>query len=531
MNERGDSRGARPGQEAGHPREAGHQQRAGRGEGPATEPTLVVSVDVPAQRTGQPGEAGGGRAGSGGARRAARAAARATASGARGRGVYSLLALMTLLTAVVLSVTVGRDYQPLRSTTQPFHRHSQDPSFDPISNVLRGLPPNTINNQSSTPDQAIRAMAVSQAEIALLAGGRLIRTIPLATPATGLPELAAAVGDPSWLEYDGGGQVTVRAALVVVGGAALGIAAPVRDVVLESRRGVLLGADGAALALDGVHVRPSSAHPDPDWRAVDQNQPFVFANNDATLVISNSHLSHIGRDWNSSYGISWADGSTGSITNSEVDNTFIGVYTDKARDITVANNWFHDNTLYGIDPHSGSTGIVVRQNLSERNGRHGIIFSEDVTGSLVENNITRNNHLNGIMMDAGSTGNRIVGNTATGNRGDGIVLASSPDNVLERNIVTHNRVGIHVHGDGGTEGITIRDNHVAGNQLASQGIALAGNDVIDNGDQWRPRVLAVIWSLVPITVVLLVSGTAVLRRRRGRSGSRRTRVTAVGARA
>jgi len=490
---------------------------------------------VPAQRADS-ADAGDGARSAGRARRAAARAARAR--GARGRGIYLLLALMTLVVAVVLSVTVGRDYRPLSSTSEFFHRHAYTPSYDPISNVERGLPPNTIDPRSSTADASIRAISISTAGIDLLVGGKPRHSFPapaapalggpaLGGPASGvpaqpqvagLPELASLVNDPDWLEYDGHGQAVLHAALVVLKGASFSIGAPVTSLVLESRRGVLLGAEGGTLAIGGVDIRPSAPNPDPEQRAVDQRQPFIVGANNSALTIDHSHLSTLGRDWNSSYGVSWTDGSTGGITNSEVDHTFIATYTDGAHDVTIANNWLHDNTLYGVDPHSASTRIVVRQNLTERNGRHGIIFSDHVTDSVVENNVARDNHLNGIMMDAASTGNRITGNSVTGNRGDGLVLASSPHNVLTHNLVVDNRVGVLARGGNGET--TLSGNEIRGNQLASQGISLSGNKVRDNGDRWRPRRLAVIWSAVPVMILVLVGSTGMLRRRRSRAGGR-----------
>ncbi|ONH60525.1 hypothetical protein CcI49_10610 [Frankia sp. CcI49] len=436
----------------------------------------------------------------------------------RRRGVHLLMVVMTLLCAVTLSVTVGRQYRELQSTSEFFHRHAYVPSYDPLSNVILGLPPNTIDVRDSAPAPDIRGITLRRTEIALVAGGELVRSIPLAGPVTGLPDVVRAVDDPSWIDQDGHGKVTLHAALIVSPGGSLTVTAPVTDLVMTVRRGVLLGVDGGRLTLNGVNVRPDTAGGDVNRHAVDERRPFIVATHQAHLAITRSHLSYLGRDWNSSYGVAWSDGSTGSMTHSEVDHSFIGTYTDHARDVLIEQNWFHDNTLYGVDPHSYSTNISVRHNVSERNGRHGIIFSDFVTGGVVEGNITRDNRLNGIMMDASSTGNRIIGNTSTGNRGDGIVLASSPDNVLANNMVTGNRVGIHARGD--RANVQVRGNTVEGNQLASQGVELAGNTVRDNGDQWRPRVLIGIWSAVPLVVVLLAGVTGLARRRRDRMSGR-----------
>jgi poly(beta-D-mannuronate) C5 epimerase len=433
--------------------------------------------------------------------------------------VYALVTVMTLATAIVLSVTVGREYRQVASTSEALDRHATGSSYDPISNVLLGLPPDTVRPRSGLSDPGIRAIAVSPTDVTLLAGG--IVDARIASPITTLPGLAAAVGNPGWISIDGHGRAVLGAALVVVQGASFTLTRPVTDVVLDSRRGVLLGAEGGSLAIDGVTVSPSLTLADPATRAGDQRQPFVVAAGRSTLTISHSHLSHLGRDWNGSYGVSWTAGSTGSITGSEVDHAYIATYTGAAHDVTIANNWLHDNTLYAVDPHSASTRIVVRDNLAEGNGRHGIILSDHVTDSLVEGNVTRDNHLDGLVVDDASSENRIVGNTSTGNRGDGLVLASSPGNVIEDNTISDNRVGVEIRGAGGTAGATLTGNHITGNEVAAQGVSLAGNTVIGNGDRWRPRVLTTVWSLAPFVCTLLIGLTCFQRARRGHAGRHR----------
>jgi len=88
------------------------------------------------------------------------------------------------------------------------------------------------------------------------------------------------------------------------------------------------------------------------------------------------------------------------------------------------------NSLYGVDPHSGSSHLRIEYNTSNFNGRHGIIFSDHVTDSIVRYNVTKGNGLNGIMMDEASTGNTIQHNIIADNDSDGIVLANSNDNVV-----------------------------------------------------------------------------------------------------
>ena len=212
---------------------------------------------------------------------------------------------------------------------------------------------------------------------------------------------------------------------------------------MQAHEGVFLAADHASLSLSGVDVHASDSKVPTTFSRPEQtsSRPFVLAVG-SKLDITDSTFRYLGRDWNSSYGVSWSKGSTGSVTNSRFEHNFIGVYTNGSPSLLVQHNTFLYNSLYGIDPHSGSTHMSIIDNTSNYNGRHGIIFSDHVTAGIVRGNTTIGNGLNGIMMDEASTGNLITGNTVTGNRSDGIVMANSSNNRIEANTVTGNRIGV-----------------------------------------------------------------------------------------
>ena len=213
------------------------------------------------------------------------------------------------------------------------------------------------------------------------------------------------------------------------------------------------------------------------------------------MDIVNSTFRYLGRDWNASYGVSWVRKATGSVVGSTFEDGFIGAFTDHAQGVVFRKDVFRDNVLYGLDPHSLSSGLTVEDNLAEGNGHHGIIFSDNVTGSSVRNNIVRNNRVNGIMMDASSDLNTISGNQVTGNRGDGIVMSGSGRNNVVSNTIEHNRVGVHVYGNVSSKN-TIERNTVRGNAIANQGTDLSGsNSLGQNGTRWRDSMIPVIWSL------------------------------------
>ena len=408
--------------------------------------------------------------------------------------------------ALIFTIVLGRSYSQLALQKEPFDRLSYVPSFDPIEDVTLGLSPNSNNVVVSKPSLSIRAIEVYPTQIILLAGGKAVRTIDSNAPAT-LHALAGLVDDPGWIT-ESGSTITLQAAVIAEHGSAMTIAAPVTtDVVMAVRPGVFLAAWQGALSFSGVHVRAGDTKVPTTYSTPKQEagRPFVLAASHSTMTISDSTFRYLGRDWNSSYGISWSKGSTGSVQHSTFEHDFIGVYTNDSDGITVGHSYFAYNSLYGIDPHSGSSHLVIEYNTSDFNGRHGIIFSDHVTHGLVRNNVTSGNGLNGIMMDESSTDNRIVDDTVIDNKSDGIVLANSSHNIVAGNIVRGNRIGINVRGS--TTASSIARNTVDGNKLAAEGTALAGNRVYGNGGQWSVDRTELTWLIALAALVVCLGAT------------------------
>jgi poly(beta-D-mannuronate) C5 epimerase len=428
-----------------------------------------------------------------------------------GLGVYALVLAAVVGTAVIATVVAGKDRRAVYSTAEHFHRHIASDAFDPISSAERGLLPTATAAHLGKPHREIRAILIEPGSIRLLVAGKPVARIAVTGSPVTLQDVVRAVHDSRWLS-ESRGVVTLRSALIADRGSKVLVSAPsTRELAFARKPNVFLGARHATLTLDGVVVRAQRGN----GRAT---RGFVVAQRHSTLVIRRSAFRSLGHDWNSSYGVTWASGSGGSVVGSSFSRCYIAIYTDAAHDLLIRGNVLRRNTLYGIDPHSRSTHITVVGNLSEGNGRHGIIFSQDVTASIVRGNVARANHLNGIMMDAHSTGNVVAGNLVEANHGDGIVLAHSGANTVVRNRIHDNRVGILVRGSR-RHGL-IRGNEISGNVLAVQGTTSAGNTVRDNGGEWEPHRLAVIWiATVPATaalwlLTLMSRGTRERRRRR-----------------
>ena len=426
------------------------------------------------------------------------------------KGAYKLVVATVFLAALIGSFVFGRTHTELAQEPAPFGRMSYVPSFDPIQDVTLGIPMDSGNNAASVAIPDIRAVVVLPTQILMRAGGVLSKVIELPAPVGTLHDLVAIIADPTWLS-ESGSTITLDAAVIVSFGGTMSVSAPVTtELVMTVRQGVFLAATQSRLTLSGVDVHASDTDTPTAGSATavreDLGRPFVLASENSTMVITDSTFRYLGRDWNSSYGVAWSKGSTGSVSDSIFENNFIGIYTDHSDGLQILNSQFYHNSLYGIDPHSQSTNLLVADNISNFNGRHGIIFSDHVTNGIVRNNTTIGNGLNGIMMDEASTGNRIENNTVENNLSDGIVMADSGSNVITDNVVTGNRVGIHVRGATSTNTIA-SGNVVSANKMAAQGIELDGNSVEANSGQWQAGRIGVVWVVALGVLALLLALT------------------------
>ena len=426
-------------------------------------------------------------------------------------GGYLIALAVALGSGVIGTAVLGHTYSRLALQKEPFQRLRYVPSFDPVEDVTLGLPPDASDQDPGWASGAIRAIVVYPTQTIMLAGGKALRTINQPAPGT-LRGLARLVHNPRWVNVSGS-TVTIRAAVVIEGGSVMTIAAPVTsELVMAVRPGVFLATVHGRLRLSGVYVHASDSRvPDVLSRSAGvRRRPFLFANDHSTLTAAHCVFRYLGRDWNSSYGLTWSKESTGYVIRSEFDHDFIGVYLNGSSGLRIAHNRFYRNTLYGIDPHSSSSHLTIEHNTSDFNGRHGIILSDHVTDSVIRYNVTRGNGFNGIMMDQASAHNSIEHNTVMDSKSGGIVLAGSGGNTVADNTVRNNRVGIIVRGP--SYGTMIRGNTVSGNEMAAQGTGLSRNTVYGNGGAWSARLLRVIWLCALGLLMLLLAVTRIFMR-------------------
>jgi parallel beta-helix repeat protein len=333
-----------------------------------------------------------------------------------------------------------------------------------------------------------RQVVVRPDRLDLMQGPAVLERLPFAGRGrSSLADVVAALDTgrhAGWIQETAPGVFLLRVPLVQAPGTVLAFAAPaVRQVRLLDGPEMYLSAMGATARFDGVTVTSWDPRRGGPARDATRPRPFVEYAEGSDLRIVRSTFAYLGSDRSSAYGVNWRR-STGLATDSSFHHNFFGAYTYQAHDVVFRGNVFRDNAVYGLDPHTGSTRLVVEDNRAFRNRVHGIVFSQDVTDGVVRGNRSYANGSNGIVIDERSNRNTVSGNLVEGNRRDGIVLLGSSGNLVSSNIVRGNRVGIRVNLRSG--GNRVQHNEVSDNRTGVElyggayDVRLLGNQVSDS---------------------------------------------------
>ena len=329
-----------------------------------------------------------------------------------------------------------------------------------------------------------RHVIVRPDRLDLMRGPAVVASLPFpGRRGASLAEVAGALAgtaQASWISETAPGTFLLRVSLVQAPGSVLEVAAPdVRQVRLLDDPEVYISAMGATARYTGVTVTswdPGSGRPARNGGG----RPFVEYADGSDLWVIRSTFAYLGSDRSSAYGVNWRR-ATGGATDSVFHHNFFGAYTYQAHGLVFRGNVFRDNDVYGLDPHTASSRLVIEHNQAFRNKVHGIVFSEDVTDGVVRANRAYANGDNGIVIDERSDRNTVSGNLVEGNGGDGIVLLGSSGNMVRGNTVRRNRVGIRVNLRSGDN--RVQRNQVTGNRIGIElyggayAVRLLGNQV------------------------------------------------------
>ncbi len=197
-------------------------------------------------------------------------------------------------------------------------------------------------------------------------------------------------------------------------------------------------------------------------------RPFIRVSEKATgtTKIINSELSYLGYSCSRCSGISFYGGNGSILKGNDIHHLLKGFYSNGMGHMTIEGNHFHDNYLYGIDPHTGTHDIIIRDNVVHDNNASGIICSKYCFNILIEgnevyknnphgsgimfsihmyNSTARNNHVHNQIMcmsfDRSSSYNKVYDN-AFSDCGYAINLANTTNNQVYNNTVRNSINGI-----------------------------------------------------------------------------------------
>ncbi len=217
----------------------------------------------------------------------------------------------------------------------------------------------------------------------------------------------------------------------------------------------------------GFGKRPGEEHTKSDYDTAEP-RGFIRVSKDATGTtnITNSEIAYLGYSCSRCAGLSYYGGDGSIIKNSDIHHLLKGYYSKNMGHMVIEDNKFHDNYLYGIDPHTGTHDLVIRNNKVYDNNASGIICSKDCYNLLIEgnevyrsggvgrgiafsintsNSIARNNDVHDnercISFNRESNNNQIYNNTIS-NCNFGIYLSNTSKNSINGNSISHSEYGI-----------------------------------------------------------------------------------------
>lgn len=122
-------------------------------------------------------------------------------------------------------------------------------------------------------------------------------------------------------------------------------------------------------------------------------RPFIRVSNQAsgTTNITNSELAYLGYSCSKCSGLSYYGGIGSVVRGNDIHHLLKGFYSNKMGYMIIENNNFHDNYLYGIDPHTGTHDLVIRNNKVHHNNATAVVCAKDCYNILIEGNEVYNN--------------------------------------------------------------------------------------------------------------------------------------------
>ena len=431
-------------------------------------------------------------------------------SPAERRGAIAGLAALTLLAAIAASSWVLAGH-PVDATPLSPNSYSPPSHLARYDGAAVGISPSQLRSVVNDDQRVRHALTVAVHHrapfLASPATGRhdpvtLVLT-PRARPYT-LETVMARV--PSAFVRPGPGTVLLKYPLLLTPGSALVVdSKTVTTLQLSSDPGSYAAITAVSARLD---LRGHPGHPllvtswDPHLRGPDllesDGRAYV-QNRGGTLTVRAAALSYLGFGIGRSSGVAWLGSGTTKARGGAAWSTFshnhFGGYSFAAEGLVVTHSAFLDNTVYGFDPHDGTSHSVISDSVAARNGRHGFIFSRGCHDNVLRHDEAYDNGVAGFVIDDGrvasdgnprhavavpSDRNRLVDVLAHDNGTVGVIVEGGTGNSVEHSTIDNNRYGIWVKNATSSTlllGNTVRRSRLTGIRLFA---GTRSTDISDN---------------------------------------------------
>jgi mannuronan 5-epimerase len=174
-------------------------------------------------------------------------------------------------------------------------------------------------------------------------------------------------------------------------------------------------------------------------------RPYILVRTAATGTtdITNSELAYLGYKCigGKCSGIRYFGGDGSVIRGNNIHHNGFGFYSNGVANMVYEDNEVHHNTMYGIDPHTGTHDMVIRNNTVHDNGSIGIVCSFDCYHITIENNNVYNNAKTGIMFSRNMF-DSIARDNVISNQEQAIFISESHDNEIYNNTISNSVHGI-----------------------------------------------------------------------------------------
>ena len=280
--------------------------------------------------------------------------------------------------------------------------------------------------------------------------------LPTKAAVTSIRQLAGLVGRGGMKQARGAWVLTRP--LELTAGTSLELAGP---LALDLAPGTFIVAEhGAVLALIGVSVTGIGSGGAPDASPL-PTRAFIDARDGARLVLRNDTFTDLGHLGDQSYGLTLdAASPLSQIEGCSIRSDYFGIYLSKLTGGQIIGNQVTGSVVYGIDPHTYDSNLVIERNTVSGSGVHGIVLADHASHNTVTGNVVANSHDHGILVFQYSDGNLVEDNRVVGTF-DGIVVQDSSDNrIVGNDVGPVSRFGLRVSGLSG-------GNLISHNTLAS----------------------------------------------------------------